>query len=182
MKKLLIILVVCLSVLGTVFFAGCSDKNTPTSENDTVLTLAIGQLKAASSYTITTVVESQTTGVRSEKEEVITISGDTVTVVTTSKTPNRIGADEAVTTTTETATYSKDAFAGVVFNAEGLSYTVDGDVVKINLTSSAEVESVFGLKDVDAANATVKLKDNAFESLTYSYITKNQNKVTVTVK
>ena len=182
MKKLLIIIVVCMCVLGTVFFAACNEKPTPTPENDTALTLAISQLKSASSYTITTIVESQTTGVRSEKEEVITISGDTVTVVTTNKKPNEIGADEAVTTTTEEATYSKDAFVGIVFNVQGLSYTVNGDTLEIQLTSSAEVESVFGLKDVAAANATVKLNNNAFDSLTYSYITNNQNKVTVTIK
>ena len=182
MKKLLIMIVVCLSVVGTVFFAGCGDNSTPTSGSDTVLSAAISQLKTASNYTITTIVESQTTGIRSEKKEVVSISGDTVTVVTTYKKPNEIGADEAFTTTTEETTYSKSAFAGVVFNVEGLSCTVDGNVIEVELTSSAEVESVFGLKDVDAANATIKLKNNAFEYLTYSYETNNQNKVTVTVK
>ncbi len=105
-----------------------------------------------------------------------------MTVVTTYKKPNEIGADEAYTTTTEEKTYSKSDFAGVVFNVAGLSCTIDGNIIEIDLTSKEQVESVFGLKNVSAAKATIKMKNNAFEYLTYNYTTSNQNKVTVTVR
>ena len=174
-------MIVCFSVIGLLCFTGCTGGEESVDSN-ALLSVAVNQLKASSHYTITTEVESLSTGIRSEKTEEVTVSGDAVTVVTTYKKPNEIGADEAYTTTTEKKTYSKSDFAGVVFNVDGLSCTIDGNIIEIDLPAKAQVESVFGLKNVSAAKATIKMKNNAFEYLTYYYTTSNQNKVTVTVK
>ena len=181
MKKVIVIIVSCLCIIGLFCLVGCGDTGI-TSNSDSILSIAIDQMRTKENYTITTTVESLATGISSEKIEKVTVSDDTITVVTTYKKPNEIGADEAFTTTTEQATYNKDEFKGVALNVEDLTCTVDGNVIEVELTSSAEVESVFGLKEVDAACLKIKMKNNAFEYLTYNYVTSNQNKVTVTVK